>query len=110
MRRAHAYSRRTQDQVKLLGLEIARGRRARRWTSAQLAERAGISRGTLSAVESGTPTVALGVVFELANLVGLDLFGADRADLSGMVARAQDRLKLLPAAVRHRPVELDTDF
>jgi transcriptional regulator with XRE-family HTH domain len=94
----------------LLGLEIARGRRARKWTSAELAERAGISRGTLSSVESGAPTVAIGIVFELAHLVGLDLFGADPAELRRMVSRAHDRLELLPAAVRNRPVELDTDF
>jgi transcriptional regulator with XRE-family HTH domain len=110
MRRAHAYSQRTQDQARLLGLEIARARRARRWTSAQLAERAGISRGTLSAVERGASTVALGAVFEVANIVGLDLFGADRGELKNLLGQAEAGLRLLPAAVRAKPVALDTDF
>ncbi len=109
MRRPHAYSRETTEGAKLLGVEIARARRARRWTSAELAERAGISRTTLSALEHGTPTVALGVVLEVAGLVGLDLFGAEPSGLTERLEHARTRLALLPRAVRRR-ADIDTDF
>ena len=42
----------------VLGLRIAEGRRERRWTQAELCERAGISKATLRNAEHGEPTVA----------------------------------------------------
>lgn len=110
MRRPHAYSRPTLDAARVLGLEVAGARRLRRWTAAELAERAGISPVTLRRVERGDPTVALGIAFEVATLVGIDLFGEDRDRLPALVARGQERLALLPARVRQgSPVDHD-DF
>lgn len=73
------------------------------------AERAGISRVTLRNVERGAPTVALGIYLELAVLVGLNLFGTDRAGLEDLADRSRDRLALLPERVRQssRPVRDD---
>lgn len=105
----HTFSRQTIDAARILGLEIARARRARRWTAAELAERAGVTRVTLYKVERGAPTVALGIYFELAALVGIDLFGTDRRGLQDLLTRSQDRLALLPERVREpsRPVRDD---
>jgi transcriptional regulator with XRE-family HTH domain len=101
MKREHPYSPQALATVETLGLEIARGRRERRWTLAELAERAAISVITLRQVERGAPTVAIGTVFELATLVGLPLFGAvDRAQSIEIRGLARDRLTLLPARVR----------
>jgi len=96
--------------VAVLGLRIAAARRERRWTAVELADRAGVSLNTLRNVERGAPTVAVGVVFELATLLGIELFGADSTQLPDLVSRHQDRLALLPARVRtpHEPV--DDDF
>ena len=99
-RRAHAHTPATLELVAVLGLEIARGRRARRLTAAELAERAGISRSTLHAVEHGSPTVAIGVVFELAGLVGVDLFGAGPTGAAALLDASRTRLALLPSRVR----------
>jgi transcriptional regulator with XRE-family HTH domain len=99
-RKAHAYSAQTLDIVRVLGLEIARSRRGRRWTAEELAVRAGISRTTLHAVEQGAPTVAIGVVFEVAVLLGINLLGASARDLPDLVERSRNRLALLPASVR----------
>jgi len=110
MRRAHTYSPQTLDAARLLGLEVARARRARRWTINELAERAGVSRITVRNVEHGTPTVAVGIVFELATIVGLDMFGAAPKELSELVARGRDRLALLPARVRQPAEPVDDDF
>lgn len=110
MRRAHTYSPHTQEAVRVLGLEIARARRARRWTQDELAERAGISDSTLRSIERGSPTATIGVVFELASLLGINLFGGGPEDLPALVAQGRDRLALLPARVRTRPTQVEDDF
>lgn len=111
MRKVHSFSPRALDAVRILGLEVARARRARRWTQHDLAERAGISESTLRSVERGSPTTAIGIVFEVASLLGIDLLSADPRDLPTMVARSQDRVDLLPSRVRRRGSdEVDDDF
>ena len=110
MRKARTYSSQTQEAVRILGLEIARARRARRWTQEELAERAGISDGTLRSIERGSVTASIGVVFELASVLGIPLFGADREELPALVAQGRDRLALLPARVRSRPTRVEDDF
>lgn len=105
----HTFSRQTIDAARILGLEIARARRARRWTADELAERAGVTRVTLYKVERGIPTVALGIYFELAALVGIDLFGTDRRGLQDLLTQSRNALALLPERVREpsRPVRDD---
>jgi transcriptional regulator with XRE-family HTH domain len=110
VRRSHTYSPQALDAVRVLGLRIAEGRRQRRWTQAALCERAGVSRVTLRNAERGEPTVAIGVVFELATLVGVELYGLPSGELRGLVARESDRLALLPAHVYPRRVNVDDDF
>jgi len=99
-RKAHVYSAQTLDLVRILGLEFARSRRGRRWTAEDLAARAGISRTTLHAVEQGAPTVAIGVVFEVAVLLGINLLGTSARDMPDLVDRSRNRLALLPTSVR----------
>lgn len=110
MRRAHTYSPQTLDAARVLGLEIARARRERRWTLNELAERAGISPLTLRNVERGAPTVAIGIVFELLTILGIDLLSAEPAQLPELVARGRDRLALLPARVRQLSEPVNEDF
>lgn len=110
MGRAHAYTPQTRDVARVLGLQIAQARRERRWTAVELAERANISPVTLRKVERGDPTVALGTALEVATLVGVRLFGADRSQLMEVVAREQDRLALLPDRVRVPEREPHDDF
>lgn len=110
MRRPHSFSRQTLDAARVLGLEVARARRARRWTAEELAARAGIGKGTLYRVEQGDPTVALGITFEVATLLGIQLFGADRRELAELVGRGRERLALLPARVREPEGPVDDDF
>jgi transcriptional regulator with XRE-family HTH domain len=100
MRRPHTFHPQTLAAAQLLGLEVARVRRERRWTTNDLAERAGISPVTLRKIERGDPTVELGSAFEVATLLGIVLFAADRKELFTMVEHARDRLALLPARVR----------
>ena len=100
MRKPHTFHPQTLAAAQLLGLEVARVRRERRWTANDLAERAGISTVTLRKIERGEPTVELGSAFEVATLLGIVLFASDRRELSTLVEQAQTRLALLPARVR----------
>jgi len=107
---ARPYSSPARAAVRLLGTEIARERKRRRVTAADLAERARISLMTLRKVERGQPSVAIGIVFEVAVLLGIDLFGSPD-EVHARTARAQESLALLPRRVRHpRPGEVNDDF
>ena len=109
MRRAHSYSPQTLEAARLLGVEIARARRARRWRIEELAERAGASRNTLYAVERGSPTVAIGIVFEVATLLGIELLGGP-TQVPALLDRSRNRLALLPSRVRRSSDDVDDDF
>jgi transcriptional regulator with XRE-family HTH domain len=110
MTHVHTHSRATLEAARVLGLEVARARRARRWTTADLAERAGISLMTLRKVERGDPSVALGTAFEVATLLGIPLFGASTEELTELASRGRERLALLPARVRQPLAEVHDAF
>lgn len=96
------YSRHTRDAVTLLGKFIRLARKERGLSAAELAERTGISRGTLQRIEKGDPKVEIGIMFEAATIVGVNLFDADNGRLSRNIARADDKLALMPKAI-HKP-------
>ena len=105
------YSSYTRDAVILLGKQIRLGRIQRRWTEHELAERAGLSRATLQKIEKGDASVAIGRVFEVAALVGVRLFDDNSASLTPHIARTEDKLAVLPSAVRKSgKVPVDDDF
>lgn len=111
MRKEHSYSPPALDAVLVLGLQIASARRARRWSQGDLAERAGTSVNTLRSVEQGAPTVAIGIFFDLAVLLGVDLYGTEPGDMAALVTRGRERLALLPSRVRARSTsEVEEDF
>lgn len=93
----------------MLGGAVRAGRRQRRWTVAELAERVGVTEATMLKVEGGDPSVRLGIALEAAALTGVPLFGEDRARRRLEGLRLDDRLSLLPQKVR-RPREVDDDF
>jgi hypothetical protein len=49
-------------------------------------------------------------MFELATLVGVELYGLPPGDLRDLAAREGNRLALLPAHVYPRQVSTDDDF
>jgi transcriptional regulator with XRE-family HTH domain len=103
----------TRTALQILGTQLATARRTRKWRLADLAERAGVSIPTVRNIEHGSPTVAIGTVFEVARLLGVPLFGADSgAQLRSIHGRLADQLALLPARIRTRDdaEDLDDDF
>jgi len=55
-----------------LGENIKLARLRRKLSTAQISERAGISRATLWQIEKGTPTVAMGAYFQVLFAMGLE--------------------------------------
>lgn len=104
------YSRYTSKALLLLGQLIKRARIERKLTAKELAERAGISRDMLVRIEKGDPKCGIGVVFELATLVGLQLFDAEDAELARQSKHIDSQLALLPKRVRKPRGEVDDDF
>ncbi len=107
---ARSMSRYSRDAARLLGQAIKRARIERRLTVAELAERAGLSRGLVQRIESGDLGCSIGAVFETAALVGLRLFDLDQTGLTAAAATAEKMLTLLPQAVRHSPKAVKDDF
>ena len=100
----------TRDAAELLGKLIRLGRKERKMTEEELSGRAGISRRTLQKIERGDPKCEIGLVFELANLVGVNLFGDEGdANIFRNISRIDDKLALLPQSIRS-VIKLNDDF
>lgn len=93
----------------MLAAAIRSGRLARGWTVAELAERVGVSLGTMRSVERGQPGVAIGTVLEAAVLVGFPLFHNEALVRAQHRALQAQTLALLPSTARRR-AEVDDDF
>ena len=101
------------DAAAVLGQQVRVARVARKWTATELAERIGVDRRTVAAIEAGSPSVSLGNAFNAADILGVPLFGAeDRAELARLRREGRERLALLPTRVDRprRKEEPDDDF
>lgn len=104
------YSRYTNEALQLLARHIRATRLERSITVQDLAERAGISRDLLYRIERADPACSIGVVFEVAALLGLPLFQSDYNDLVLKNKIVEDKLALLPSRARTATLEIDDDF
>lgn len=107
---SRTHSRYAREAAALLGVTIREARAERRMTVAEVAERAGVSRGLVTRIEQGDMGCAVGAVFEVAAIVGVRLFDADPAALTDRLGTARDRLTLLPQTVRPRSQAVKDDF
>ncbi len=104
------YLRQTRDAAELLGKLIRLGRKERKMTEEELSGRAGISRRTLQKIERGDPKCEIGLVFEVAHIVGVKLFSDEEDTTRYTYGRhIDDRLALLPKRVR-RQLKINNDF
>ena len=110
MRKPRTYSKSAVEAVRLLGKQIKLARKQRRWSEQNLADRAGISRATLQKIENGEMTCAIGLAFEAAALVGLNLFEQDRIPLSISIENTINKIALLPRRIKSGTKAVDDDF
>ena len=104
------YSRYSRDATALLGGLIREARKERKLTAQEVADRAGISRGLLQRLEKGDLKCEIGVVFEVATIVGVQLFDADESALARYLSQTRGKLALLPKSVRRKSRAVRDDF
>lgn len=105
-----SYSRYAREAAALLGFTVHNARIERELTVAEVAERAGVSRGLIHRIEKGDMGCSIGAVFEVAAIVGLRLFDADSTTLNRHLSMARDKLTLLPKAVRTGTRKVKDEF
>lgn len=110
MPKARTYSKTTREAARLLGRQIKLSRKQRHWSENELAERAGIARATLQKIENGDLGCSLGLAFEVANLVGVKLFDAERDELRRTIRETDERIALLPKHTHPRTRKVHDDF
>ena len=93
------YARYTLEGLALLGKMIRHGRKQRKMTEHELADRLGVARSTLQRMEKGDPKVEIGLMFEAAALVGVRLFDSDERGVTALSDRMDDRIAVLPKHV-----------
>lgn len=108
--KSRAYSRYSREGVTLMGKMIRLYRTERKFTTQDLADRAGISRITLQKIEKGNMKCEIGLVFEVATLVGIRLFETDTVSLGSLEERVEDKLALLPKSIRKSKRPARDDF
>ena len=104
------YSRITRHAAALLSKQIRIARKERKMTAQELADRAGISRGLLQRIEKGNLKCQIGAVFEVATLVGINLFDTDELSLTARIRQADDKIALLPKHIYPDKKVVDDDF
>jgi transcriptional regulator with XRE-family HTH domain len=107
---ARTYSRYSLEAISLLGSVIRVARKERKMTAQEVANRAGISRGLLQRIEKGDPKCEIGATFEVATILGVKLFDAEATTITKHIRQTEDKLVLLPKAVRKKVKVADDDF
>jgi transcriptional regulator with XRE-family HTH domain len=110
--RKKTYSPYSKEAVLLLGKKIKLARIQKSWSEKELAERANVSRETIQRAEKGTPSCAIGTMFELAFLVGIKLFDSELPSIQSQHASIDNQIALLPSRIRNTSMKRvqDDDF
>jgi len=98
------------ESIVLLALRIRTARIEQKISTTELAERAGVSRSLLQRIEKGDTKCSIGAVFEVATIVGVRLFDADKSSLTKQIHQVEDKLALLPKSVHQKKRIIDDNF
>ena len=104
------YSRYGREAITVLGQLIRINRIERKLAVQELAERVGISRDMMQRIERGDARCGIGLVFEAAAVVGVPLFDEDPSKLSFRMEEHDEKLRLLPKAIRKSQTAVKDDF
>lgn len=83
----------------MLGGYIRLARQRRRMSIEELAERVGVTHTTIRKIEHGDLGVGIGLAFEAASVLGINLFEEDAHRLHRELGHVQTQLALLPRRV-----------
>jgi len=110
MLKKRVYSVYAREAAALLGRLIQLARKEKKMTAQDLADRAGIARGTLRKIEQGNLSCEWGIVFEIAALVGVKLFDIDQPVLEKELDAIKNKIALLPQSIRKSNRDIDDNF
>jgi transcriptional regulator with XRE-family HTH domain len=104
-----SYSPHTLKALEVMGKMINLKRKEKGYTLQGLAERAGVSRSLIQRLEKCDPGCEIGVAFEVAHLLGIELFETPMGTtlLSECLT---DKIAILPASVREKKIDVRNDF
>lgn len=105
-----SFSRYSLQALTLLGATLRAARIEKKMGLQALAERATISRDLLRRIEKGEPRCEIGVVFELAAILGVPLFEPELGALQARTDEVRARLVLLPKGVHAAREPVTDDF
>lgn len=108
-RTERAISPHTHQALEILGKLIQLNRKEQGLTLQRLAEKAGVSRSLIQRLEKCDPGCEIGVAFEVAHLLGIQLFESNIGH-NTLLSTLNDKLALLPASVRESTAEVSNDF
>ena len=94
----------------LFGALLRAARIERGMSQAQLAERLGVSRHTVIALEQGSPKVAIGTAFEAAVILGIPLLAADEQGVAKLAGTLAALATVLPARAGRKSAALNDEF
>ncbi len=100
----------TQTALSLLGQLIKTARGQHKMSQLELAERLGVSRQTVMALEKGSPKVGAGILFEAAHIMGVPLLSEDAKNLNQWQAVLAGFTAILPARIHSKKMEINDDF
>ena len=104
------YSAYSTDAMHLLGATIRAERKAKKMSELELAERAGVARSLVQRAEKGDMSCGIGIIFEMAHIVGIPLFDADPSRLASQIKQVEDKLTLVPKSIRKKTKIINDDF
>ena len=93
-----------------MGEMILLHRKERKMTAQDLADRSGISRTTLYKIEKGDMKCEIGLVFEVAALVGVKLFETEVTAIDMLRESIENKIALLPSRIRKLKGPIDDEF
>ena len=96
--------------LKLLGEMIRAGRKVRKMSQKDLAERLSVSRHTVMSIEGGSPNVAVGTVFEASAIVGIPLLADNKKELNRLAVSIAGLASVLPTKSGYKRRTVDDDF
>lgn len=99
----------TSEALLIFGKMIQASRKEKGFTLKELAERAGVSRSMVQRIEKCEPGTEIGVVFEVAHLLGITLFNSPMGHRT-LIGQLNEKLALLPGSVRKATKEVSDDF
>jgi transcriptional regulator with XRE-family HTH domain len=100
----------THRTLKTLAAMIAAARKERKMSQEELGRRLGVSRLTVGSIEKGSPTVAIGTVFEAAVTVGIPLLASDKRELDQLATSVAAIARVLPKTARGKKRRIEDDF